>query len=1612
MARRSQCSSAGDNPLDPNYLPPHYREEYRLAIDALVEEDLEGYYQFLQKADVVDFLSTSEIQYIQSSVQVPRQSNEPEQPFLETGADGSSGTYWPLHSDLDVPGLDLGWPQLNPFLGPTEVTTLINPPEPDMPSIKEQARRLIKNAQQVIAIVMDMFTDVDMFADILNAAMRNVAVYILLDEQNAHHFINMASNCRVDLQSIQSLCVRTVSGSTYQCRSGKSFKGQVMDRFLLTDCRAVLSGNYSFMWSFEKLHRCMAHLFLGQLVTTFDEEFRILFAQSQPLVTENALAPMEDLSILYKRQYPNTRTSLYREPKKWTSPLDISHSDEWARHSSDERMDADWRVMALKRQESLRGPAEMYGKYAPQQSRLDPCFDPGLSRIAMMDNPAYKRHSYAEGVQGRYSLPFLQQQGMPDFEPQGKPFQRGQGTDYSGYDKFWNQDYYSADQYSEPGLTQDVQPPDNFDPVFNYLSSTRKLDFDQSSEKLQPAADLPFSSSYPTRLNVAQPYVCQTSPPPSSSADQKQFFLDPTTDRKDPMVKRGLRDWRISSFLSAYEAPAEEGLPLAPPQAPDPQAPNPIQQTAPAIDFVVPKIPNVREFKVPAIPRASQMPSYAKTTTLEQPKKSQDEPPTVASETKTTQRPCETFSKTEGEKMEEAEPKEPKTSVLRRDDSFKRNYSAAVQRSSRLRSSLIFSSLDQSQTSQETTSTDQSDEQSEKNETELTKLPFVSRALGQRRSAAREPFEWSQSIKSSTFDNSSMETSKADDKESSKEEHSEDISENPEAQEPLKLPDMKPDNISPSAAQSKPSEAELPKTDQPVQPPKPLLTSAFYVDMNDPDQRLMFFKELAAKRRAAKATEDEKRKEKAPMKPPPDLKSNSTSQKEKPAPNETSESFASVSEGLLVKNAAAQSPTEMTSTEARESAALSLDTNDIADKDSVATGDSKTPQSCSAQEAKDPADSEMIESDNESVARLPVSAERKLSWSKSPNDTALSVSPVTESINPPTPTNATPTNVSSVAQDIDERESPGLSSTSEASISVCSRSVEVPPSFVLDIYPQNPTSVQLEPSIYTSPVPSGPDDGSGLSSNLVEQSWSQHSLQHSGTQIIPSTTAEVSFSNTISGDSGSTHSPSKFSLNIDNIEAQDSVSTLLQESPLSAEETSQKSDDDLSNLTGLDFVPQLQICETPPEADATHLESKIFPDTNGAGPEPKASLSQSTTETSCEEFSATYSVEASEKNVSESEKDGSGLPAVEECDTLGPSKDIMADSTSPKLNLAPPESGLLISGPESSISEASLQEAITVITTPAETPPKPLDSETSSNVSSDVTPNTSLSGTTPQDTPIQATPPHHLNLTDSDAPAATVSITPLTESEKSLLSPEIEKTETDMCAAVSVSDQTFISSQTEQESDESLVYPSTQSPSIPTDSASKAPAELDLPCKTLTCESQASETPVPTGSSIIEPELVVTGEKKSDNLEDINKSNKVSTEESVSCEKINDQVKPSNCSEHTEIPFKQPKSSQSRYHSSTANVLSSSNLRDDTKLLLEQISANCQNRSEAAKESPVTDDEKEDEADKNAKKEQQRGFRTLSRGPPKSTQDREKLLERIQSMRKERKVYSRFEMAP
>ena len=81
------------------------------------------------------------------------------------------------------------------------------------------------------------------------------------------------------------------------------------------------------MWSYEKIHRCIAHLFLGELVATFDEEFRILFAQSEPLSVEQALQlagagseSSSTSSYLGGAQFGLKRTQSLRNPRGFQLP--------------------------------------------------------------------------------------------------------------------------------------------------------------------------------------------------------------------------------------------------------------------------------------------------------------------------------------------------------------------------------------------------------------------------------------------------------------------------------------------------------------------------------------------------------------------------------------------------------------------------------------------------------------------------------------------------------------------------------------------------------------------------------------------------------------------------------------------------------------------------------------------------------------------------------------------------------------------------------------------------------------------------------------------------------------------------------------------------------------------------------------------------------------------------------------------------------------------------------------------------------------------------------------------------------------------------------------------
>ncbi|TNN46448.1 Protein FAM83H [Liparis tanakae] len=1294
------------------------------------------------------------------------------------------------------------------------------------------------------------------------------------------------------------------------------------------DAHSDLLSPSSFMWSFEKLHRCMAHLFLGQLVSTFDEEFRILYAQSQPLMIEE-FSPMEGLSLSKKRQYPSDR-QLYREPKKFPS-MDPLHPEEWPRRSSEER--TDWRMMPP-RKEAMHGPTDVYGRFISQQPRMDPAFDPGPSKMPMMENPGFKRHGYVEDAPGRHSYPFLQQ-GMPEPENQGRPPPRGQqpgpgpGTEaeYSGYNKFWNQDFYSSVQDSEPGLPQEMEPHDNFDPVLNYLSSTTNADFDQGSDKILPASDLSFGSSHTRRLNVGQPHASQTSPSPSNASEQ-----DPNVERKDPQVKQGLRNWRISSYLSAYDNPAEEGLPSEPLDGPDAfeEPSNPIQQT-PGINIYLPKIPNVREFRVPAIPRASQMPSYAKTNVQEQPSQLPDEPIAV----QTTPTPSESSSSTtDMEKMEEGELKEPKTSALRREESFRRKYNVVVPRSSRLRSSMIFSSLDQQHSFQDTkTALDQPDEDADKTEAEQIKAPF---ALGQRRATTREPIEWSRFMKSSALDSSATDPSKPEDgnsKQGDKDSPKDDKSKDPsEAQEPLK-----PAAEDPCMPQSKP------RTVQAEQPPGYLLSTPFYMDMSDPDNRLMFFKELAAKRKASLAAGAEKSNEKAPMKPPTELKDNTADKNVDPLPKASSEKIAgtSIAERLLDKNVPAED-----SGETVPIVSPSVDACDNKQSSQVKTG-ANTPQSSHQEPTRVSARSEEIELKNQSAATLPVSAQTEATQSKQPEEPGLATAAVRESSSSPPP---------------------------------------APPQI-------HSTPPHATPS--SASVAQGPD-GSETSAASVAQ-------------------AETVSSHVTPEGSSSTPPSSTLSLH-----AQDSSSP-------SAPEPS-----------------QLTSSENLSAADPPHVESDVSPP---AGLEANTSSSQSRKETDSEPSGGPT---PSKQDVPESEDVSAPKGVGEMSPDLGPSKNLEAGSTPPRLSPSLPGSSLQNVSELESKSIPSPNDTITSPPSTADTPPKLIrDNKLScppSNSScspvrnnkfpcppsysscSSVRPNKlscppSYSSCFPSEKP--ATPPSEPEPTVSPTPVETVSCSPpLAEAVGAVLSPEAE---TILTALHSPSDTACVLKQVATDSTEASKLPATETLS-PTELASKVPTEPALPGKTPECvtpEPPPADPPVSAehvnldrqSEANKEPERPDPGEIATGDTEAAKEVNKASAEESACNDETNEheEKKPPEVPSGDVVPAvpqsKQPKSSPSRYQSSTANVLSSSNLRDDTKLLLGQISANSQSRIEAAKESPVTDDEKEDEADKNAKREKERGIRSLNRGTThKTNQEREKLLEKIQTMRKDRKVYSRFEV--
>lgn len=263
-----------------------HNEAARLATDALLEQGEKEYRRVLAEEREVTFLSPLEIRYITQHAAKACSDSNGTGPNDRDFGDGdavselTSGTYFPMMSDEEPPMLELGWPEPPARYGPSE--TQIYFQRDKSHNVKDLIRSLVNKAKKVIALVMDVFTDVDLLCDLMEASnKRKVPVYILLDEKNLSSFTDMCSALDIQNSHLSHMRIRTVCGDTYCTKSGKKFTGQVLEKFMIIDCEEVIAGSYSFTWLSAQVHSNMVMHFSGRITDSFDREFRCLYADSQ-----------------------------------------------------------------------------------------------------------------------------------------------------------------------------------------------------------------------------------------------------------------------------------------------------------------------------------------------------------------------------------------------------------------------------------------------------------------------------------------------------------------------------------------------------------------------------------------------------------------------------------------------------------------------------------------------------------------------------------------------------------------------------------------------------------------------------------------------------------------------------------------------------------------------------------------------------------------------------------------------------------------------------------------------------------------------------------------------------------------------------------------------------------------------------------------------------------------------------------------------------------------------------------------------------------------------------------------------------------------------------------
>nr|XP_013005424.1 protein FAM83A isoform X2 [Cavia porcellus] len=297
-------------------------ESARLATDALLDGGPEAYRRVLSQEGEVDFLSSLEAQYIQAQATEPCCAPEP-MGVGEGGPQGlgscslQSGTYFPAASEGGEPALPPAWASAEkPYLQEKSSATVYFQTDRHS-NIRDLIRRCISRSCQVLAILMDVFTDVEIFCDILEAAnKRGVLVCVLLDQRGTKLFQEMCDKVQISDSHLKNICIRSVQGEVYCAKSGRKFAGQIQEKFIISDWRFVLSGSYSFSWLCGHVHRNILCKFTGQAVELFEEEFRHLYASSKPLMGLKSPRPAAPLQ---PRAVPSTSNGHLSSDSRSTS---------------------------------------------------------------------------------------------------------------------------------------------------------------------------------------------------------------------------------------------------------------------------------------------------------------------------------------------------------------------------------------------------------------------------------------------------------------------------------------------------------------------------------------------------------------------------------------------------------------------------------------------------------------------------------------------------------------------------------------------------------------------------------------------------------------------------------------------------------------------------------------------------------------------------------------------------------------------------------------------------------------------------------------------------------------------------------------------------------------------------------------------------------------------------------------------------------------------------------------------------------------------------------------------------------------------------------------------